>query len=80
MGDINGKSGVIVILPISNWINSNQDMIAILFTLVILIEVMQLLLEKGTFELDDMFNNMLGTFIGVIIVGFIDFEYRRKEE
>jgi glycopeptide antibiotics resistance protein len=69
-----------VILPISNWINSNQDMIAILFTLVILIEVMQLLLEKGTFELDDMFNNMLGTFIGVIIVGFIDFEYRRKEE
>jgi glycopeptide antibiotics resistance protein len=46
--------------------------------LTISIEVLQLLLERGTFELDDMFNNMLGTVIGVAIVGIIVFVHRRR--
>jgi glycopeptide antibiotics resistance protein len=48
--------------------------------LTILIEVLQLLLERGMFELDDIFNNMLGTVIGVVIVGIIDFVHRRRGE
>lgn len=37
------------------------------FVLTSLIEILQYKLKRGTFELDDIFNNMLGALIGVLL-------------
>lgn len=41
--------------------------LAITFILSLVIEVCQLLLKSGLFELDDLFNNTLGAFIGILL-------------
>ena len=41
--------------------------IVISFILSLTIEVCQLLLKSGLFELDDLFNNTLGAFIGILL-------------
>lgn len=41
--------------------------LAISFGLSLVIEVCQLLLKSGLFELDDLFNNTLGAFIGILL-------------
>lgn len=41
--------------------------LAISFVLSLVIEVCQLILKSGLFELDDLFNNTLGAFIGILL-------------
>ena len=37
------------------------------FALILFIESLQLIMQCGTFEVDDIFNNLLGTFIGMLL-------------
>ena len=48
------------------------------FALSLFIEVYQLLMKSGLFELDDLFNNTLGSFIGILLYIMIACVIRRR--
>ena len=47
------------------------------FALILFIESLQLIMQCGTFEVDDIFNNLLGTVIGVLIYALVHSVYIR---
>lgn len=47
------------------------------FALILFIESMQLIMQCGTFEVDDIFNNLLGTVIGMLIYALVHSVYIR---
>lgn len=52
--------------------------LAMSFGLSLLIEVSQLLLKSGLFELDDLFNNTLGAFMGILLYMMIACIIRKR--
>lgn len=54
--------------------------LAISFSLSLLIEISQLLLNSGYFELDDLFNNTLGGIIGIILFLIVTLIYRNIQK
>ena len=47
------------------------------FAFILFIESMQLIMQCGTFEVDDIFNNLLGTVIGMLIYALVHSVYIR---
>ena len=48
--------------------------------LTVTIEFLQLTLQRGTFELDDIFNNTIGTIIGVFLAVIINRKTKKRSE
>ena len=49
--------------------NKHKYLLTLLFALLLIlfIESMQMVMQCGTFELDDVINNLIGTFIGILL-------------
>ena len=49
--------------------NKHKYLLTLLFALLLIlfIEIMQMVMQCGTFELDDVINNLIGTFIGILL-------------
>jgi glycopeptide antibiotics resistance protein len=49
------------------------------FLLILFIEIMQMVMQCGTFEVDDVVNNMLGTAIGLLLYRLISAVYHKSK-